>query len=187
VDRLRIGVLQSLPQATRFDVDRRTRSGLATYSRNFGAVSARYEGAYRLSRASEVFLSAGGQYAWAPIPYAFKFAYGGAGYGGAFDPDALAGDNGVSGALELRRAFTQVGPVTKGRAYVRIDAGWVRSRDLAFAPQEDRAASVGVGLKADLTKRLSVQVEYNRPVIEPRFARRTGDRLLFEVIARAPA
>lgn len=185
VDALRVSLMQSLPDATSFGVDRRTRSGLATYAKDFGTVSARYEGAYRLSRASEVFISAGGQYGWAPIPYAFKFAYGGAGYGGAFDPDALVGDSGVSGAIELRRSFWDVGPVTAGRAYVRLDGGWVRSRSLGFAPPEDRAASVGVGLKADLTKRLSVQVEYNHPVAEPRFARPTGDRILFEIIARA--
>jgi len=186
MDRLRIGVLQSLPDATNFNVDRRTRSGLATYSKNFGTVSARYEGAYRLSATSEVFISVGGQYAWAPIPYSFKFAYGGAGYGGAFDPDALVGDNGASGALELRRSVRDVGPVTVGRAYVRLDAGWVRSRTFAFAPAEDRAASVGVGLKANIAKHLSFQVEYNRPVAKPRFARQTADRILFEIVARTP-
>jgi hemolysin activation/secretion protein len=182
--RIRASLLASIPAATEFNVDRRTRSGLPTASDRFGSASVRYTEAFRLAPSYEALVSVGGQYAWAPLPYALKFAYGGAGYGGAFRPDSLVGDNGASAALEMRRWFKAAGPLDEGRAYLRLDAGWAKSRNAPFAPLEDRAASIGLGLKAKVGRRLSIQVEYNTPLLRPRFAAEPWSGLLIEILAQ---
>lgn len=180
-----ISALTSIPSATEVRLDRRIRAGLEPASEDFGTVSGRYEEAFRLTDRAELFASINGQYGWETIPFTFKFAYGGAGDGGAFHPDTLVGDHGASAAVELRRAFV-AGPVTKGRVYLRADGAWVKSRAAPFAPREDRAAAWAIGVRGEAGRYFVMQLEYGRPLVEPRFARTPNDRLLFEVSTRLP-
>jgi hemolysin activation/secretion protein len=181
---VRLNLLHSIPSATDIRTDVRTLAGLPAGPEDYGLIEGGATLGRRFPPLWEALLSVGGQYAFDPIPSAHQYRYGGARYGGAFHPNSLLGDNGAGASLEVRRQTRLPWPERPVQFYARVDGAWVRSRHIPFSRPEDRAVSVGVGVRADLVEQLSVQAEFDRPVVEPRFVRTDPDRFLVRAVAR---
>lgn len=132
-------------------------------------------------------VTAGGQFAFDPLPAAEEFAVGGSIYGRAFDAGEITGDHGVATSLEVQLPFA---PGWEGldrvTPYGFFDAGWVWDRESAFSTGErDRLSSAGFGVRAALFQRVDVGLEYARPVTEPRTVDDDfGDRVFFTLTTR---
>jgi hemolysin activation/secretion protein len=131
--------------------------------------------------------TAGGQFAFDPLPAAEEFAVGGSIYGRAFDAGEITGDHGVAGSLELQLPFSpdidRIGTVTP---YGFVDIGWVRDRDSDVSRGlGDRLSSGGFGVRAELFGRVDAGLEYARPIDEPDTVDDDfGDRVFFTLTAR---
>jgi hemolysin activation/secretion protein len=108
-------------------------------------------------------LQAEGQYASRALFAADEYAFGGARFGRAFDPAEITGDHGAAAALELGYRLDRVLPDwLTGTAYGFGDIGSVWDRDRAV--KQRQRASVGAGVRVEITGRARAFVEYAQPI-----------------------
>ncbi|MDG5497965.1 ShlB/FhaC/HecB family hemolysin secretion/activation protein [Niveispirillum sp. BGYR6] len=92
-----------------------------------------------------------------------EFKLGGATFGRGFDDGELSGDEGVAGSLELRYAVPlSVGPTLQ--LYGFYDHGKVWNDDPVTLLDGVELASVGGGLRANLTDNLSADLQVAKPL-----------------------
>ena len=93
--------------------------------------------------------SASAQKSSGPLFSAEEFGYGGQGFGRAFDSSEIAGDDGLSGAMELRYdGWADLEPVALS-PYVFYDAGIVWNQDNAGQAKRATGTSAGLGIRAN--------------------------------------
>jgi hemolysin activation/secretion protein len=137
-----------------------------------GAPSAEFtRGAFRLARIQRlgqgdwsVLAEAIGQAASGVLPTTERFALGNATIGRGFAPGNTAGDAGLAGRLELRRAFAWEEQAAE--VYGFFDYGEVQNRRATERdiPGTETIGSVGLGARIDLSDWLSITPEIARQV-----------------------
>jgi len=98
------------------------------------------------------------------LPYE-QLALGNLTVGRGYDPAALLGDSGISGAFDLRYGPVQLHPQLQAAPYVFYDAGWVRNNDAALSGlQRSRTLrSFGAGVVFRIARRANLDLAYARP------------------------
>lgn len=127
-----------------------------------------------------------GQYASsALLPYE-QISLGGLTVGRGYDPAALLGDKGVSGAFELRYGPLQLHPKVAAAPYAFFDAGRVSNNNAGASGLEKSRTlkSIGAGVVFRVFNRANLEVTYAHPIDSARAGgRRPGDRLLIQLTA----
>ena len=131
--------------------------------------------------------SATWQYSFEKLLASEEFGIGGLGYGRAFDPSEITGDQGLGIKLELQKAFQLRKKFLRNlQAYAFIDYGsvWNRAPTPTGARQQE-LTSVGLGTRFNLTKYLSGYVEIAKPLGREVAAEGNKDpRVFFSLSAR---
>jgi len=134
----------------------------------------------------QVYAAVSGQYAAVPLLSSEQFGYGGQGFGRAYDPSEITGDNGVSAALEVR--YNGIAPwqdmVFQPFAFYDIGKVWTLKDSNPDAIQS--AASVGGGVKFYnhrwISGSLAAAVPLTRaPSAPPSYAGSSGARALIQL------
>lgn len=118
------------------------------------------------------------------LPYE-QISLGGLTVGRGYDPAAVIGDKGVSGAFELRYGPLAVHPKVQAAPYVFFDTGYVSNNNAVAGVEKNRSlSSVGGGVVFRLNNRANLEVTYAHPLdaTRPGGARR-GDRVLIQLTA----
>lgn len=98
-----------------------------------------------------------------PLLAAEQFSLGGAAFGSAYDPGALAGDNGAAVRTELRHDYAISGPLPiTYQAYGFYDLGGIW--DKTKTPDKSSLASGGVGLRFNIMPHVSGSTEMAIPL-----------------------
>lgn len=118
------------------------------------------------------------------LPYE-QFALGGLTVGRGYDPAALVGDKGVSGAFEVRYGPLQLHPSAQAAPYVFFDTGYIANNNVvAGAPKDRTISSIGAGVVFRLFNRANLEVTYAHPLDATRPGEpRRGDRVLVQLTA----
>lgn len=119
------------------------------------------------------------------LPYE-QMALGGLTVGRGYDPAALLGDKGVSGAFEVRYGPLQLHPKVLASPYGFVDAGYVANNKTALTLLEkDRSlTSIGAGVIFRLFNRANLEVTYAHPLHATNpGGSRPGDRVLIQLTA----
>jgi hypothetical protein len=117
------------------------------------------------------------------LPYE-QISIGGLTVGRGYDPAALLGDKGVSGAFEVRYGPLQLHPKVVAAPYVFFDAGYVANNNArASGLGRDRTlTSTGAGVIFRLFNRANFEVTYAHPLDAVRAGgSRPGDRVLIQL------
>jgi len=103
--------------------------------------------------------------------------------GRGYDPSALSGDEGVAGSIELRFGPFAPRPSLQVQPYVFYDVGWVRN--YGISQPDGSIDSVGVGVRARMTERFSLDLAYACPLERlPLDPHRPDSRFLVNLTAR---
>jgi hemolysin activation/secretion protein len=116
-----------------------------------------------------VFAAFSGQASSDPLLAAEQFTLGGAGFGGAYDPGELSGDEGMAGKLELRYDRTLNQPLFNGYelfGYYDIGRVWLENAAI-HANDKKSLASTGFGVRSFFTDNLSTTLELGIPMTKP--------------------
>jgi len=119
------------------------------------------------------------------LPYE-QMSLGGLTVGRGYDPAAVIGDKGVSGAFELRYGPLPVHPKVQAAPYAFFDTGYVSNNNVVHTGVEkDRSlSSVGAGVVFRLFNRANLEVTYAHPLDATRpGGPRRGDRVLIQLTA----
>jgi len=119
------------------------------------------------------------------LPYE-QLSLGGLTVGRGYDPAAVIGDKGVSGAFELRYGPLPVHPKIQAAPYAFFDTGYVSNNNVVLTGVEkDRSlSSVGAGVIFRLFNRANLEVTYAHPLDATRpGGPRRGDRVLIQLTA----
>ncbi len=109
-----------------------------------------------------------GQIASGPLLIGERFTLGGGSFLRGYDFAQGLGDEGIAGSAELRYDWPKPhGGVRSLQLYAFADGGMVSNRDGPAG--EESLASGGAGLRADITRRLDLDVEVALPLSEPRY------------------
>ena len=113
-----------------------------------------------------IFAAASGQYSLDPLFIAEQFSLGGTGFGGAYDPAELLGDQGLAGKLELRYNGLVGDPYFNSyQLFTYYDIGRVWLRDVPSSSNDKKSlASVGGGIRTSFTESLSSSLEVGLPL-----------------------
>lgn len=112
-------------------------------------------------------LAASGQYSANALLASEEFGLGGAGFGRAYDPSEITGDNGFAAKIEVghHTPVTADDIFTGYELYGFADAGVVYDRDPAVGQQNKRSlSSVGVGARFDMHENVTAEVELGVPL-----------------------
>lgn len=116
-----------------------------------------------------------------------QFALGGLTVGRGYDPAAVLGDKGVSGAFELRYGPIPVHPKVQIAPYAFFDTGYVENNkvDVTSGVEKDRSlSSIGAGMIFRVFNRANLEVTYAHPLDATRpGGPRRGDRVLVQLTA----
>ena len=115
-----------------------------------------------------------------------QISLGGLTVGRGYDPAALLGDKGFSGAFELRYGPVQLHPKLVGAPYAFFDAGRVSNNNAAASGlAKDRTLkSVGAGVVLRVFNRANLEITYAHPIDSTRAGgRRPADRVLIQLTA----
>lgn len=116
-----------------------------------------------------------------------QFALGGLTVGRGYDPAAVLGDKGVSGAFELRYGPLALHPKIQAAPYAFFDTGYVANNkvDPSTGVEKDRSlSSVGAGMIFRVFNRANLEVTYAHPLDATRpGGPRRGDRVLVQLTA----
>jgi hemolysin activation/secretion protein len=148
-------------QAGDDDLSREAGSG------TFTAVAAEASRLQPLRGAWSLFASLKGQYAFDSLLVSEAFDFGGEAYGRAYDSSELTGDHGLAARLELRYGrLTGLPWLLSAQPFLSADIGaiWNRDSDESGVDSSADAASVSLGLRFDLTRRISGSVEVAQPL-----------------------
>lgn len=132
-------------------------------------------------------LAAAAQVAAEPLLSAQRFGLGGSRIGRGYEPSEILGDNGLAGSIEARYNLPTGNTIfTNLQLYVFYDIGKVWNIDPAAGqPKSQSLASAGPGVRFDLSRQVSANLELAEPLtrdIASRGNRHT--RLLFSVLSR---
>ncbi len=119
------------------------------------------------------------------VPYE-QISIGGLTVGRGYDPAALLGDKGVSGAFELRYGPLQLHPKVQAAPYGFFDAGYVANNNAAASglARNRTLKSIGAGVIFRVFNRANLEVTYAHPLDSTRAgAARPGDRVLIQLTA----
>ena len=118
------------------------------------------------------------------LPYE-QFALGGLTVGRGYDPAAIVGDKGISGAFEVRYGPIQLHPRAQAAPYVFFDTGYLANNNVMPGVLKDRTlSSVGAGVVFRLFNRANLEVTYAHPLDATRPGEpRRGDRVLVQLTA----
>jgi hemolysin activation/secretion protein len=119
------------------------------------------------------------------LPYE-QMSLGGLTVGRGYDPAAVLGDKGVSGAFEVRYGPLALHPKVQAAPYAFFDAGYVANNNVSGTGSEkDRTLkSVGAGVIFRLFGRANLEVTYAHPLDATRpGGPRRGDRVLIQLTA----
>lgn len=133
---------------------------------DFTKITGKFQRLQQLAPAWMLLFSATGQYAFEKLLASEEFGVGGPGFGRAFDPSEITGDQGVAFKLELQRAFQLKMKFLRNlQAYAFIDHGsvWSRIPTSTGARQQD-LTSTGVGTRFNLNEYLSGYLEVAKPL-----------------------
>jgi hemolysin activation/secretion protein len=119
------------------------------------------------------------------LPYE-QLSLGGLTVGRGYDPAAVLGDKGVSGAFELRYGPIALHPKAQAAPYAFFDTGYVANNNTGrTGAEKDRTlSSVGAGVVFRLWNRANLEVTYAHPLDATRTGgARQGDRVLIQLTA----
>jgi hemolysin activation/secretion protein len=93
-------------------------------------------------------------------------AYGGRIFGRAYDPSALTGDNCLNALIEARYDLTPPGNlISRAQLFAFADHGIVERKTVSLGTPEDQwAASAGVGLRFGWRDNVSLSLEAGRGI-----------------------
>ena len=134
-----------------------------------------------------LYLAATGQLASRALLASEEFAFGGAGFGRAYDPSELTGDHGAAVGVELR--YTDQ-PDTEILDYYQLYGFWGlgATYDIGGTGSEAKrsGASAGLGLRFGMTDYVSGQLELANPMTRPVTLEDNGTaaRIFFQLSAR---
>jgi hemolysin activation/secretion protein len=116
---------------------------------DFTKIEATYSRVQPLFQRLSLLVAAHGQYAANPLLSAELCGYGGRGFGRAFDPSELVGDDCVKVLGELRLDLPHhIKELTQAQLYAYADRGWLHNlAPVAGTPVNQDAASVGGGIR----------------------------------------
>lgn len=120
-----------------------------------------------LGRGWSFFLAAKGQYAFDSLLVSETFDFGGEAFGRAYDSSEISGDHGIAARLELRYGQLVGRPwLLSVQPFLSADFGaiWNRDSDDEGVDSSADAASVALGLRFDLTQRISGSIEVAQPL-----------------------
>lgn len=119
------------------------------------------------------------------LPYE-QISLGGLTVGRGYDPAALLGDKGYSGAFELRYGPLQLHPKVIAAPYAFFDAGHVSNNNTGLSGLGGGRTlkSVGAGVVMRIFNRANLEVTYAHPIDKTsRLGPRPGDRVLIQLTA----
>jgi hemolysin activation/secretion protein len=119
------------------------------------------------------------------LPYE-QMSLGGLTVGRGYDPAALLGDKGLSGAFELRYGPLQLHPKVLAAPYAFFDAGVVSNNHTGLSGLDKSRSlkSVGAGVVFRVFNRANLEVTYAHPLDALRSGgARPGDRVLIQLTA----
>ncbi len=134
-----------------------------------------------------LYLAATGQLASRPLLASEEFAFGGAGFGRAYDPSEITGDQGAAVVSEVRYTAQ---PDLELLDYYQLYGYWDlgMTYDIGIQGQDARrsGSSVGMGLRFGLTDTVSGQLELAKPMTRPVALEDNGKaaRIFFRLSAR---
>ena len=109
-------------------------------------------------------LSSQDQFSFSPLITGEQVSFGGLGIGRGYDPGAITGDHGVSGAVELRKDFAFTDSIVQAiqpYAYAEAARTWYIQRGLAIDPNlmGHGLTSIGLGVRMQLPRSFSLGAE----------------------------
>lgn len=136
---------------------------------DFTKLNARAGFSVALGKVAALRVNAAGQWTGDRLPGTELFALGGEEFGRGYEAAVVAGDKGATGSVELAyapRGLPQALAGSEGYAYVDAGKVWYRGR-LGFPETDARIASLGGGLRAQISGRALVQLEAARALKDP--------------------
>ena len=107
------------------------------------------------------------------LPVLERYAFGGLGFGEAFDPASLVGDSGSTVTAEIGRALTpRVARMKYATVFARVDYG-IAWNNATYLPRKDDAASMSVGLLGKWSH-FSGTFSVSAPVLQPEYTQRAS-------------
>jgi hemolysin activation/secretion protein len=119
------------------------------------------------------------------LPYE-QLSLGGLTVGRGYDPAAVIGDKGVSGAFELRYGPLPLHAKVQAAPYAFFDTGYVANNNVRITgvEKDSSLSSVGAGVVFRLFNRANLEVTYAHPLDATRpGGPRRGDRVLIQLTA----
>jgi hemolysin activation/secretion protein len=134
----------------------------------------------------QAYAATSGQYAAVPLLSSEQFGYGGQGFGRAYDPSEITGDNGVSATLEVRYNGITPWGETAFQPFAFYDIGKVWTLRDSNPEAIQSAASVGGGVKVYNNRWISGSLAAAFPLARPpsappSYAGSNGARVLFQL------
>jgi hemolysin activation/secretion protein len=107
------------------------------------------------------------------LPVVERYAFGGLGFGEAFDPASLVGDSGATVTAEIGHALTpHLAGVQYATLFARADYG-IAWNNASYLPRKDDAASMSVGVLGKWN-RFSGTLSMSAPVLQPEYTERAS-------------
>lgn len=133
--------------------------------------------------------SATGQVSTRALLSSEEFGFGGFDFGRGFDPSEITGEHGIATKLELQYGEPLDNEIlTSYQVYTFFDSGFVWNDDAVTDAADDNRASAGVGVRANVTDYVSLNLEVAGQVLGGSASTDAPDdrdvRVLFGVVAR---
>jgi hemolysin activation/secretion protein len=102
------------------------------------------------------------------LPIVERYAFGGLGFGEAFDPASLVGDSGTTVTAEIGRALTpRLARIRYATLFARADYG-IAWNNATYLPRKDDAASLSIGMLGKWTHFTGI-FSLSTPVHQPEY------------------
>lgn len=141
-------------------------TGLPTAATDYSKVNITASRLQDLFANFSLLLTSLGQYGFNHIPVEEQVAYGGRGFGRAYDPGEIIGDSGVNGAVEIRYDdFYHYKQLNKMQYFTYYDAGVVWNRgEGTIASDSASGTSAGGGIRFFFTDKIFAAIELDVPL-----------------------
>ncbi len=137
-----------------------------------------------LSGSFELGIAAKAQVSSVPLLSAIRFGLGGSRFGRGYEPSEILGDDGLAGSIEARYNIPFENPLfAHPQIYIFYDVGKVWNISPTVGePKNQSLASAGLGLRLNLFRHVSADIEVAKPLTRDIASRGNRDaRLLFNV------